>query len=66
MKPKQLRGYISVAKVAELLGWTTQKARRWLTREGALTRKGRHWYTTRNQLRRCFADVYQELFLREF
>lgn len=63
------RGYISVAQVSRLLGkedWPTHRVRRWLTREGALVRKGRYLYTTRSKLRRAFRDVFDEMFLQSF
>lgn len=68
------KGYLSTAQVAELINqnaedgaeWTTQKVRRWLTRDGALVRKGRHLYTTRSKLRVAFRDVFDELFWQQF
>lgn len=68
MPPRPLRGYISVARVAELMGdeWPVHRMRRWLKREGALVRKGRYYYTTRARLRTAFPDVFHELFAQEF
>gem|GEM_PF-6130893 len=63
------RGYLSTAQVAELFGskeWPVRRVRRWLTREGALVRKGRHLYTTRSKLRVAFRDVFDELFWQQF
>ena len=51
------RIYISVAQVARLLGWRTQRAKRWLRREGAAVKIGDRWYTTRDRLRASFPEV---------
>jgi len=51
----------SVAEVAEVLGWTTTRTRRWLKRERACTRRGAHYYTCRSQLRRAFPGAADEV-----
>jgi len=74
MTARPPRGYISTVQVAELINdkvpdeeqWSVQKVRRWLTRDGALVRKGRHLYTTRSKLRAAFRDIFDELFWQQF
>jgi hypothetical protein len=51
----------SVAEVADVLGWTTTRTRRWLLREVACTRLGGHYYTCRSQLRRAFPQAADEV-----
>ena len=66
MHPEPPRGYLSMPQVARLLGWSTQRARRWLVREQAVVRTGRHIYTTRSKLREAFREVFSELFSQDF
>lgn len=53
--------YIPVAKIAKVLGWRTQRAKRWLIREGAGVKIGGLWYTTRDRLRASFPEVLTAL-----
>lgn len=60
MKPKvanKARPRLSIAEVAEALGWRVERTRRLLQRNNACFRDGRYWYTTRDLLRAQFGDV---------
>jgi hypothetical protein len=52
---------LSAADVARLLGWTTERTRNWIIREGCGTRRMGRWYTTPNMLREAFPELYTEL-----
>jgi hypothetical protein len=54
---------ISSVDVSKLLGWSVQRARRWLMREGLGIRIGSRWYTTRTRLRDTFPDLAEDLTL---
>lgn len=51
----------SVAEVADVLGWSTTRVRRWLKRERACVLRGSHYYTSRPQLRRAFPGAAEEI-----
>ncbi len=59
MVPKKI--YFDTKDVAELMGWNTDKARYWLTREGAATKRGGRWYTTESRLRAVFPEAFEAL-----
>jgi hypothetical protein len=66
MVPKKV--YLDTKDVAELMssadpggGWNTDKARYWLTREGAAQKRGGRWYTTQSRLRACFPEVFEAM-----
>jgi phage antirepressor YoqD-like protein len=62
MPPAKLgHGFIEVRTVADLIGWRTERTRRWLTRERLLIKKGRFYYTTAAKLRRAWPEVIEEL-----
>ena len=46
-----------------MLGWRTERAKRWLRREGAAVKKGAHWYTTDRLLVRHFPEAFEHLVL---
>lgn len=61
---------ITVAQVAGVLGFpmdaqrrksSIQKARRWLKRTKAATKRGNRYITTRHMLRAAFPEVWEEL-----
>lgn len=52
---------LSTADMARLLGWTTERMRRWLLRENCAFRRRGYWYTTPNMLREAFPELYTEL-----
>jgi hypothetical protein len=56
-----VRRLLSAADVARLLGWRTERARRWIVREGCGTRRRGRWYTTPTMLRESFPELYTEL-----
>jgi len=51
----------SVAEIAEIMNWRTQRVRRWLLREKACSRSGRYYYTSKSQLRRAFPHAADEV-----
>lgn len=53
--------YISMAQIAAILGWRTERAREWLRKEGATIRIGRQYYTTRSRLRAEFPEILDGL-----
>lgn len=66
MVPKKI--YLDTADVAEIMaiaepggGWTADKARYWLKREGAVAKRGGRWYTTQSRLRACFPEAFEAL-----
>lgn len=59
LKPKPI--YLETKDVAELMGWNTDKARYWLKREGAVTKRGGRYYTTESRLRATFPEAFEAL-----
>jgi hypothetical protein len=55
------RPRLTVAEVADALGWRVERTRRLLLRHGACFQDGRYWYTTRDLLRAHFGDVIVHL-----
>lgn len=53
--------YFTPAEVAQVIGRTTQTARIWLRREGALLKRGGRYYTTAERLLAAFPEAFQEL-----
>lgn len=53
---------ITAPEIARALGWTTQRARRWLKRSGAGRKSGAYsrapWITTPERLRECFPEAW--------
>lgn len=52
-----MSAFLSVADIARVLGWRTERARRWLLRSGAAIRIGGLWYTTPERLRSEFPEL---------
>lgn len=52
-----MSAFLSVADIAKVLGWRTERARRWLLRSGAAIRIGGFWYTTPERLRSEFPEL---------
>lgn len=57
--PKKI--YLGTHDVAELMGWSTDQARYWLKREGAVQKRGGRWYTTESRLRAVFPEAFEAL-----
>lgn len=51
----------STAEIAEVMGWDSQRIRRWLIREKACSKHGRHYYSSKAQLRRVFREAADEV-----
>jgi len=52
---------LSCADVAQLLGWRTERARRWIRRHDIGFQVGSRWFTTPTKLRDAFPEVYTEI-----
>jgi hypothetical protein len=52
---------LSSAHLAGLLGWTTQRALRWMKRHGIALKDGSRYVTTRTALREAFPEVYTDI-----
>jgi hypothetical protein len=50
---------IEAKHVAQVLGWPTYKARRWLLRSGAARKIGSRWVTTAANLMAHFPEAFQ-------
>lgn len=61
MSKPQKKIYYTTAEVAKVLGKSTETARKWLKREGALMKRGGHYYTTAARLYSAFPEAFQEL-----
>lgn len=53
--------YFTTSEVARAIGKSTQTARKWLRREGALVKRGGHYYVTAERLLTTFPEAFQEL-----
>jgi hypothetical protein len=58
-RESQAPAVLTVAKVAELMGWTVKRTRRWLLTAGALEKQGRQWVTTQERLAEVFPAAYR-------
>lgn len=60
-----MRDFYSAKDIARLLGWRTQRAKRWLKTSGAGFKRGRgasaHWYTTPERLQAEFPELLDVL-----
>jgi hypothetical protein len=66
VKRTRLPLYVDMPTIRDLLGgeehgWTTEKATRWLAREGAVIRRGGRKVTTEALLRATFPEVWDKL-----
>jgi hypothetical protein len=53
--------YITPKEVADILGWTMQKARRWMRNAKILEVRGGRLVTTPDKLRDAFPEVWSEM-----
>lgn len=53
--------YFTTSEVAEVIGKSTETARNWLRREGALVKRGGRYYATLDRLIVSFPEAFQEL-----
>ena len=60
MSPKP-RPRLTIAEVAEALGWRVERTHRLLLRNEACFKDGRYWYTTRDLLRAHFGEAIVHL-----
>lgn len=58
---KKLPIYLETHHVAEIMGWTTDKARYWLKREHAAKKRGGRYYTTASRLRAVFPEAFEAM-----
>ncbi len=60
--------YITIKQVATVLGWKRKRTTDWLEQAGCLVTvgKGKRRYTTRELLKKHFAEVYEEINLAEY
>lgn len=52
--------YVTVKEVADILGWTNYRARRWLKSAGALVQRGDKLVTTPEKLRDSFPELWEQ------
>jgi hypothetical protein len=60
-EPRGEKTYLDTRDVARLMGWSTDQARYWLKREGAVMKRGGRWYTTESRLRAEFQSTFESL-----
>ncbi len=60
-QPRGEKTYFDTRDVARLMGWSTEQARYWLKREGAVVKRGGRWYTTESRLRAHFQGTFEGL-----
>lgn len=62
-RPRKLPAVLTIRDVANLMGegWSTERARDWLLKVGALEKRGGRWITTPERLSAVFPEVYQRI-----
>lgn len=50
-------GYLTIADVGKVLGWTWEQTWRWGTREKVFFKFSGHWVTTKRRIALSFPDV---------
>lgn len=63
-KTQEQEVMFTIAEVAKLMGWRTERVRRWLVKRDAVTKDGRYFYTCRSMLRRAFPSAWEDLTAR--
>lgn len=53
--------YLTMAEVADLLGWTTERTRMFFVANGAAKKIGGRWFISRSSMRDQFQDAYDVL-----
>lgn len=61
MTGRKKKIFYETKDVAALLGLSTDQARYWLKREGAVRKRGGRYYTTIERIVSAFPEAFQEL-----
>jgi hypothetical protein len=60
-----MKAYLSVPEVAKLIGWNTERTRKWLTRAKVIVRRGGRPVVTTERLHAEFPEAFQRLVMRD-